>query len=121
MPCWISQEVLDELCYCWLLGFLPLDQLVHLVAPCYEEGLPMLPGAEVALSLDVHLLLQVEREGAARLSEEWAAEGCWKVGEEVEVGGGGRLEGSSWRWVASRSPWRSPRARCRQPLPHLPQ
>jgi len=81
----------------------------------------MLPGAEVALSLDVQHLLQVERAGAARLSEEWAAEGCWKVGEEVEVGGGGRLEGSSWRWVASRSPWRSPRARCRQPLPHLPQ
>ena len=80
----------------------------------------MLPGAEVALSLDVHLLLQVVRAGAARLSEEWAAEGCWKVGEEVEVGGAGRLEGSSWWWVASRSPWRSPRG-CRQPLLHLPQ
>ena len=79
----------------------------------------MLPGAEVALSLDVHLL-QVERAGAALLSEEWAAEGCWKVVEEVEVGEGGRLEGWSWRWVASRSPWRSPRG-CRQPLPHLPQ
>ena len=80
----------------------------------------MLLEAEVALSLDVNLLLQVERVGAARLSEEWAAEGCWKVGEQVEVGGGGRLEGWSWRWVASRSPWRSPRG-CRQPLLHLPQ
>jgi len=79
----------------------------------------MLLEAEVALSLDVHLL-QVERVGAARLSEEWAAEGCWKVGEEVEVGGGGRLEGWSWRWVASRSPWRSLRG-CRQPLRHLLQ
>jgi len=81
----------------------------------------MLPGAEVALSLDVQHLLQVERAGAARLSEEWAAEGCWKVGEEVEVGEAGRLEGSSWRWVALRSPWRSRRARCRQPLLHLLQ
>ena len=66
----------------------------------------MLPGAEVALSLDVHLLLQVERAGAARLSEEWAAEGCWKVGEEVEVGGAGRLEGWSWSLRAPPTCWR---------------
>ena len=79
----------------------------------------MLLEAEVALSLDVHLL-QVERVAAAQLLEEWAAEGCWKVVEEVEVGEGGRLEGWSWRWVASRSPWRSPRG-CRQPLLHLLQ